>query len=347
MEWLNSVLWNNTVLDYLYAAGLVVLSWIVAIVVKSLIQRAIARAGETRSRIDDVLAGVGTWPMTLIILLAGLHGAIRLLTIPPSVERVAWTFLVVIWTLVGAFFLSRLLNGLFYHYLGRYARQSEEALYRQLARMIRSLTSIVIWVVAAVFVISNLGFDVSSLLAGLGLGGFALAMASKDTLSNLFGSFTILVNGPYKVGDVVKYQGHEGTVEEIGLRDSRIRTYNGNLVIVPNAHAPTSAVENISRRPTFRVLFKLGLTYQTSAAQIDRAIELAREAILAEEGVGEKALVHFVGFADSAIELQVIYYIEDSSRILDAQHSINRKIKVTFEEAEIQFAYPTMTIQQA
>jgi len=347
MEFLDRVYWNNRVLDYLIAAGLLVAGLVLAWLLSALVsRRVVARAAETEGRLDDVIAGVGARPVFLLVALAGLHAGIKKLATPPWFDRAAWTFLVIAWTLVGALFVTRLVNGVLVCYLQQHARERGDVVYDQVVRLIRTGVAVVVWVVAVVFVISNLGFNVSSLLAGLGLGGFALGLAAKDSLANLFGSLTIMVNGPFLTGDMVKYQGAEGTVEEIGLRDTRVRLFNGNLVVIPNSMAPTSVVENISRRPSFRVLFKLGVTYATTVKQIERAVELVRQAVAEEEGTAEKVLVHFIGFAESALEVQVIYWIEDTSRILDAQHGINRRIKAAFGEAGIDMAFPTVTVVQ-
>jgi MscS family membrane protein len=306
----------------------------------------IRRAEKTDSRLDDLLAEVGSRPIYWVIVLAGLHAGVNTLVTPEWFSKMAWTVLVVAWTAVGAVFLSRLLNGLALHYLRRYAVEKDDALYRQLVRMFRSAIGVVIWVVAGLFIVSNLGFNVSSLLAGLGLGGLAVAMAAKDTLSNVFGSFTILVNGPFMVGEMVKYQGQEGTVEEIGMRDTRIRLFNGNLVSVPNSLATTSVIENISRRPRFRALFRLGLVYETAADQLDRVVELVQQAVRAEEGTSEEVKVHFLEFGESALQVQVIYFIEDSSRILDAQHGVNKRIKDLCHQTGLEMAFPTVTLKQ-
>jgi MscS family membrane protein len=287
---------------------------------------------------------VGAGPVGLVIFLASVHLAVKLLALPAWAVQTCWTILVLAWSLVGAIFVARLINGVLVHYVRRYAVAKDDALIRQMVQMLRSVVGVAVWLVAILFAIANLGFNVSSLLAGLGLGGLALAMASKDTLSNIFGAFTILINGPFRVGDVIKYQGHTGTVEQVSLRDTRIRTFEGHLVTVPNAMAPTSVVENISARPRFRVLFKLGLEYGTDSPHIDQAGELVKQAIASQEGVAEDVLVHFVDFAESAVEVQVIYYIEDMSRILDIRHAVNQQIKTSLDQAHIAFAFKTITV---
>ncbi len=347
MEFLDTVFWGNPVESYLVAAGILVGALIAASIFGRLLKAwVIRRAEKTDTRLDDLLAEVGSRPIYWVIVLAGLHAAVKMLVTPEWFSKMAWTVLVVAWTAVGAVFLSRLLNGLALHYLRRYAVEKDDALFRQLVRMFRSAIGVVIWAVAGLFIVSNLGFNVSSLLAGLGLGGLALAMAAKDTLSNVFGSFSILVNGPFVVGEMVKYQGNEGTVEEIGLRDTRIRLWNGNLVTVPNSMAPTSVIENISRRPRFRVLFNLGLVYDTAVEQLDRVVELVQQAVRAEEGTSEDVRVHFLEFGESALQVQVIYYVEDSSRILDARHGVNKRIKELCRQTGIQMAFPTVTVKR-
>jgi MscS family membrane protein len=348
MEWLNYNFWNNSVKDYLIFVGLLTGAWLFAWLVGRILQLYIVkRAKGTESRLDDLIAGVGVRPLKMIVFLAGLHAAVKSLTIPEWLANFVWPAFIVAWTIVGALSIVRLLNGILVHYVKRYALSHDDALYLQLTGMLRSAIGVTVWIIAGLFLIANLGFNVSSLLAGLGLGGVALAMASKDTLSNVFGSFTILVNGPFRIGESITYKDHSGTVEAIGLRETRIRTWDGNLVTVPNSLAPTSVVENISRRPSFRVKFNLGLVYDTQTAKIDRAKELINEAVAAEEGTGEKVNVHFVGFGESALELQVIYYIEDSDKILDGQHGVNRRIKESFEKEGIQMAYKTVTVKQS
>lgn len=348
MDFLDVIIWHNPVRAYLFAVGLFAGSFVAVWVVSKLLRHFVIEGAEqTESRLDDLVADIGVSPIAIIIVLAGLHVATRTLLLPSWLRGTLWTGFVVAWTVVGAVFAMRVLNGLLAHYVSRYAEQSEKTLYLQLTQTIRSTVNVAIWLVAAVFVVSNLGFNVSSILAGLGLGGLAVALASKDTLANVFGSITILVNGPFRVGEAVTYQGHSGKVETVGLRDTRIRTWDGHLVVVPNALAPTSVVENISRRPSFRCLFKLLLRYDLTQAQLDAVPALVASAVAAEEGTAEGAKVHFLEFGQHAIEVQVLYYIEDQSRLLDIRHAVNGRIKGALEAEGIRFAHQAVVVEQA
>ncbi len=345
---LNAWLFGNDPFGTYALSGLIILiGTLVALMTGFIIRRyVINRAKQTAGRVDDLVAGLGSRLISLLIFLAGLHLAIKRIELEPWLTETVDNVFVIAWTLVGAVFLVRLLEGLAENYLERYTRDNDLEIYQHLLGTVRSALFAAIWAVAILFVIANLGFDVSSILAGLGLGGLAMALASKDTLANFFGALTIMINGPYRVGEMVKYQGHSGTVEKVGLRDTRIRTFEGNLVVVPNSLAPTSIVENISRRPRIRVLFELDLALSTSSSQIEEAKKLICSAIETEDGASKEASVYFISIERDCAKLQVVYYIEDSTRTLDIRHSVNQEIKSGFKQAGIAFAQGTFTIKQ-
>ena len=348
MEWLNEIYWNNPVRDYLVAGGMALGALFMGMIIASLLRRWVIKgSARTQGRFDDVIAGVGHRLVLILVFLAGLHAAFRVLALPDWMDKTLWGVFVVAWTVLGTLSISRLLNGLLVHYVKRHAEQGESLLDAQLVPIIRTLVSVGVWLVAGLFALSNLGFNIGSILAGLGIGGLALAMASKDLLSNIFGAFTILVQGPFRVGEAINYQGQTGTVESLGLRATRIRTYDGHLVTVPNALATTSVVENVSRRPSFRVLFKLGLEYGTSREQGDKAVALIGEAIEGVEGTRKEPLIHFIEFGESALVYQVLYHIENQDSILDIRHAVNGRIHQALETAGIGLAFPTITILQA
>jgi MscS family membrane protein len=348
MDMMSDIFWNNPVWKWTMAGGAIAASVAIAWLVAILLRRYVVRvADQTESRLDDLVAEIGVRPIALIIFLAGAYGATESLKKPEWLDRILWSFFVVGWTVVGTVFLVRLIGGILANYVQRFADDSEELLYRQLVRTVRSSVRVVVWLVAMLFMVSNLGLNISSLLAGLGLGGLALALASKDTLSNIFGSFTILVNGPYRVGEAVKYQSYSGVVESIGLRDTKIRTWNGHLVVVPNSLAPNSVVENISRRPSYRSLFSLSLTYDTTSEQLDKAKEIVHEAVSSQKGTTEDIRFHFLEFDESSINVQVIYFIEETDRALDIRHAVNDHIKREFDKAGIKFAFKTITLDKS
>jgi MscS family membrane protein len=203
----------------------------------------------------------------------------------------------------------------------------------------------IVFVLAILTVISNFGYDVTAVLGGLGIAGLAIAMAAKDSLSNLLGSATIFTDRPFEVEDAVSIGTHGGSVEEVGIRSTRLRTWNGTLLTLPNAVVANSAIENYSKSSRRRIRIKLGLEYGTSSKKIEKAKELLMEIVNKTRGVDpDDCSVHFAEFGESAIQLMLTYYILETSRYWHIQDEINTQIKERFEKSRIGFAYPSRTL---
>ena len=193
--------------------------------------------------------------------------------------------------------------------------------------------------------IDNAGYKIGPLLAGLGIGGIALAMAAKDTIANIFGGFTIFTDKPFMVKDRIKIDGFDGFVEEIGLRSTRVRTLDGTQVTIPNSHFSDSAVENITREPTRKVVLNLGLTYDTTPANMEKARKLLKQIATKNNGVNDKFLISFNAFGDFSLGILFIYYIKKSADILETQNDMNNEILTKFNESGLSFAFPTQSIE--
>ncbi len=211
----------------------------------------------------------------------------------------------------------------------------------------RTLKSLVV-IIGSLIILQNLGINVFSALAGLGIGGLAFALAAKDTAANLFGSFTIFMDQPFKIGDWVKInESHEGIVESIGLRTTRIRTFQKTLISLPNAVVANSSIENISSRPVRRVLAKLGVTYGTTAKKIETFVKEIRSIIEEhEKATTEGMQVSFVEYGAFSLDIMVYFYIKvaDWTEELQAKQDVYLAIMNKAEELEIEFAFPTQTI---
>ncbi len=192
--------------------------------------------------------------------------------------------------------------------------------------------------------LNNAGYDVAAVLAGLGIGGIALAMAAKDTVSNVFGGFTIFTDRPFKINDRIKVGGFDGNVSEIGIRSTRLRTLAGTLVTIPNSTFSDTAVENVTAEPSRKVSLNLGLTYDTTPEAMEQAMELLREIAAANPNLEEKVVIGFNQFGDFALNLMMIYYIKSGADIVVTQTEINMEILRRFAARNLEFAYPTQTL---
>lgn len=232
-------------------------------------------------------------------------------------------------------------------YLANRAARTDTKMDDQLVVLVRKTLRVIVVGIGVLFVLQNLHVDVTSLLAGLGIGGLALALAAKDTAANLFGSFTIFIDAPFYIGDWIKAAGVEGTVMEIGLRSTRIRTFASSVVTVPNSALATATIENFSRREYRRFTTRLGIAYHTEAAQIEAFVEGIRAIIAAHPDTRKDYYeVHMVEFADSALEIMVYTFFTTStwSGELQAKHQLLVAFKSLAERLGVEFAFPTRTL---
>jgi len=196
-------------------------------------------------------------------------------------------------------------------------------------------------------IIQELGVNVFSLVAGLGVGGLAIALAAKDTAANFFGSLMILFDRPFKKGDWIKVEDMEGTVEEIGFRSTRIRTFYDSQIIVPNSTMASSEIDNLGRRKFRRTVETLGLTYSTSKAQLEDFVNGVKS-ILKEhpKTKDEKSYVSFKRFGDSALEVLLYFFldVDGYESELVAKEEIYTQIKVLAESLNVDFAFPSQSV---
>ena len=188
-------------------------------------------------------------------------------------------------------------------------------------------------------------YNVASILAGLGIGGLAVALAAKDTLSNIFGSVAIFIDRPFVVGERVVFGEFDGTVEAIGMRSTKIRTLDGTLVSVPNSLVANSAVNNVARRTTIKNLYTIGVTYDTSYDKLEKALEILRE-IFKNHPSTDNYWVYFKEFGAHSLNILVIHWCKHTNyqEFLQATEEINLQIKRQFEQRAIEFAFPTQTL---
>ncbi|MCK5797701.1 MAG: mechanosensitive ion channel family protein [Deltaproteobacteria bacterium] len=229
----------------------------------------------------------------------------------------------------------------------RKAEKTETRLDDQLVPLVRRTLKAFAVVIGGIFILQNLRIDVASLVAGLGLGGLAFALAAKDTLANLFGSLVIFIDRPFQIGDWVCIEKTHGTVEDVGFRTTKIRTFYNSLVTVPNAKLTATMIDNYGARIYRRIKVKLSLTYSTTPAQMQAFVEALR-AVVAAHPVTRKDYyeIHFNDFG--AYSLDVLFYVfvkvPSWSDELKARHDLFLSAMRIAEELGVEFAFPTQTL---
>ncbi|MBI4232420.1 mechanosensitive ion channel family protein [Candidatus Peregrinibacteria bacterium] len=207
------------------------------------------------------------------------------------------------------------------------------------------LIKIVIWSVGGLLIFSNLGFDVTSLVTSLGIGGIAVALAVQNILGDIFSSFSLYFDKPFQVGDFIIAGEHSGRVKKIGLKSTRLETLQGEELVISNKELTTSRVQNFKKLKRRRVALNFGLIYETPVKKLRKVNDIVKEII---EGldVVEFGRSHFSQFAAASLNFEVIYFVnsQEYEVYMDRQQEINLKIKEAFEKEKITMAYPTQTL---
>lgn len=344
-EFLGQTYYGNTVMNWgmalVIALGAVIVGKILYWIFGNVFRRLTAK---TETKLDDIILDMIEEPIVVAVTVAGIWYGLNRLVLSEGIDRFIGNVTQVLIVLSIAWLIARLLDSLFKQYLAPLAAKTESDLDDQLLPIVSKGTKIVVWALGIVVALNNAGYDVGAVLAGLGIGGLALAMAAKDTVSNIFGGFTIFTDRPFTLNERVRIAGFDGTIKEIGIRSTRLQTLAGTMVTIPNSKFADSPVENVSLEPSRKVSLNLGLTYDTPPEKMEKAIELLRTIGAEHDALDEKILTSFNGFGDFAMNILFIYYILPGNDILQTQTDINLRILKDFTAEGLDFAFPTQTI---
>ncbi|MBO6622205.1 MAG: mechanosensitive ion channel family protein [Balneola sp.] len=248
---------------------------------------------------------------------------------------------------VGFIWLFYNLSDVFSKYLGVLTSKTETKLDDQLVPLIRKTLRFFVLLMGVILILQNNGYNVASLIAGLGIGGLAVALAARDTLANFFGSITIFVDKPFRIGDWIKVAGVEGTVEEVGFRSTRIRTFYNSLVSVPNSNISNNEVDNLGLREYRRLLTTLNLTYSTSPEQMEAFVEGIKAIVKSNPHFRQDFYeVHFNAFGAHSLDVMVYVFfkVPDWSTELQQKHNFFLEVLKLAKEVGVEFAFPTQTL---
>jgi MscS family membrane protein len=344
-EILSKTFYNNTIGEWLLVFSLIVaavlggrvLFWISTRVLKPLLSK-------TKAKLDDILVDLCEEPLVLALVLTGIWHSLKILHLGESQSAIIDNIFYAAVIFNVAWLLVRISDAFIKEYLTPLVEKSDTDLDDQLLPILRKGVRLVIWVIALIVGLNNAGYNVGALLAGLGVGGLAFALAAKDTVANLFGGLTVFLDKPFKIGDRIQIKGFDGVVTEIGIRSSRIQTLNGTQVTIPNGDFASQPIENISREPSRKITLNLGLTYDTQPEKIEEAIEVLKGIAAANASLEEKVILSFNGFGDFALNILFIYYIRSGEDIAVTQTKIDLAILREFNARGLEFAFPTQTI---
>ena len=280
----------------------------------------------------------------IFLWVVALYVAERFLDLGPRVERISTVVIVVVFWLQVGLWGSAAANFALDRQRLR-ATAAGDPSYQGSLGILGFIAKIVVFAVVTLLALDNLGINITALVAGLGIGGIAIALAVQTVLGDLLASLSITLDKPFVVGDLLRLDDIEGVVERIGVKSTRLRSLSGEQIIVSNADLLKSRVRNLGRMPERRVLFTLGVTYETPRPLLERVPKIVEDAI---NGVTPTRFVFcaFRHFGDSALQFEVCYYVplEDGPGYIAVLNDVNFRIHEAFAQNGVQFAYPTQTV---
>lgn len=334
--------WQLLLLALAILLGLVTRA-LVAFVVGNYGGKLIKRAGEAA---DAKIVTRAAHPVGTLAMVGVLWYALPLLRLSVRLNQIGTIALRVMMAGAGVLLLYRLVD-LASDVFSRRAEQTDTKLDDQLVPLVRKASKVFVVCVGVIFVLQNMDVDVGSLLAGASLGGLAFTLAARDTVANLFGSISIFADHPFQVGDWVIIDGHEGVVEEVGMRSTRIRTFYSSLITIPNSVVANAAVDNYGMREFRRCMVTLGVTYDTTPAQMRAFVEGIRAILQANPKVRKDAYeVSFRNFGASGLEVLLYFFFKTDtwSDELAQRENIFLEVLRLAQQLDVQFAFPTQTL---
>lgn len=325
-------------------AALLLRGWLA----RGLFDRLKKLAARTKMEYDDRFLEALEKPIETLILILGLFLAFAVLPMKEEWRALATlafrggSLLIVFWGLL------RLVDVLVDAATAALGTRETDGAIHGFAPLIKKTTRIFLVIVAVVMVVDNLGYDIGGILATLGVGGLAFAIAAKDTVANLYGSIALILDRPFKVGDWIQVGDDvDGDVEEIGLRSTKVRTWPKTVISIPNAVLANEKINNWSRMPKRRVKQVIGVSYETSPETMNLLVEDFREILRTDEGVEQSfILVNWTDFGESSLDILVYYFTNTTKWLeyMDVRQRINTKIALAVKARGSSVAFPTRTL---
>jgi small-conductance mechanosensitive channel len=355
---LQSTFLDNTVGEWLIGVGVFLVVLAALYIFKSFVLYRLHKiAKKTDTDVDDlVIEGVKAvhWPF---YILASFFVGIRFVEVPDPVYNISYYALLIAVVYYVVRFLERLIDW----GINKIAKAQQEGSDEEesesseeqegpseqagIVRLMATLAKIALWAGAIALLLANMGYDITSMVAGLGIGGIAIALAIQNLLGDLFSSLSIYLDKPFQPGDFINVGTNYGTVKHVGVKTTRIETLEGEELVVANSQLTSSEIRNYGVMERRRIVFTLGVVYNTSPDKLRKIPDLVKEVIASQTNT-EVERAHFKTFGDYSLVFEVVYYVQTADYIeyMDIQEQINLGITDKFEQEEIQMAYPTQTI---
>jgi small-conductance mechanosensitive channel len=347
MTFWDKMFFHNTVEKWLVALAIFAAVWVAVLILKKILYRRIlAISRKTASRLDDTIARLIARIKFFFPFAVGLYFGSLSLTLPRTIAVLFEKLAVLSLLLQGAIWGSEIIT--FWLDRRREQKREEDAAATATLAALNFLIRTALWATVLLLALDNFGVQITTLLAGLGVGGVAVALAVQNVLGDLFASLSIILDKPFVIGDFIVVDNFLGSVEHIGLKTTRLRSLSGEQLIFGNGDLLKSRIRNYKRMVERRIVFSVGIVYETPYEKLAAIPAMLKEIIEAQPNVRfDRA--HFKEYGNSSLDFEIVYWIKtpDYNTYMDIQQAVNLALFRRFGAEGIEFAYPTRTIHMA
>ena len=342
-EFLMFEFWGNSGMDYLIALGVFLVASVAIKIFKTIILIRIEKwAKKTKTDLDDELVEMIESIPAIFYGYISFYLAIQYLSVHSVIDKIANAFLIIL----IFFWATQAASNLIEYLLYKFSKKEDKKREKTSTYFALSLVAkILLWATGLLLILGNLGVDITALVASMGIGGIAIALAAQNILGDLFSSFSIYFDKPFEIGDYIVVGDQSGTVKQIGLKTTRVEALQGEEIVFANRELTSSQVRNFKKMQKRRISFGFGLTYDTPTKKLKMIPKLLKGIFTKIKKV-DLDRVHFHAFGDFSLNYEVVYYIKSGAYAdyMDAQEKINLAIMDAFEKEGIEMAFPTQTL---
>jgi small-conductance mechanosensitive channel len=336
---------GNSLKEYLIALAIFILTIVVLKLFKKVgIAKLKKMADHTRMEIDDliikIIESIG-WPFYVVL---ALWISFQSLHLPEKIGKYFSFFILIL----IVYYLVKAIQEFINFGTSKLVKKREKEgkkIDTSAIKLLNNALKAVVWLIAILIVLQNLGFDITTLIAGLGIGGLAIALALQAVLGDILSCFSIYFDKPFEIGDFIIAGDDLGTVKKIGIKSTRIQSLWGEEIVISNKELTETRVRNYKKLKKRRIEFAFGVTYETPTKKLEKIPNIVKD-IISQDELTQLDRVHFQKFGDFSLVFDVVYYVltPDYNKYMDIQQEINFALKERFEKEGIEFAYPTQTI---
>jgi len=339
-------LWGNSGENYFKALIILVILTAAFKIFQVIVLKKLSKISKkTPTDIDDLLIKLVKDVKPPFYFFISLYIALKFLALAGIVEKIINAVFIIVVTYQAILILQRVIDYATEKIIIKRTGGKGEEKDKEAINLISKIFKISLWAIGALLVLSNLGVNVTSAMAGLGIGGIAIALAAQNILGDVFASFSIFIDKPFEIGDYIVAGKESGTVQKIGVKTTRLKTLQGEELVVPNKDLTDARIQNFKRMDKRRIVFTLGVVYGTDAEKLEKIPAMIKD-IIDKIDLADFSRAHFSKYGDFSLDYEIVYSVNSSKyeEYMNIQQQVNLAIYKKFSEEKIEFAYPTQTV---